>query len=202
MRLTIIRHAQSEGNVAENLGFPHTPLTAQGHEQARLVALRLQGEEFDAIIISPYTRTRETAAPVIASRTIEPVFDVRAQEHNFGEFHGTPYGGYRETAVSKHEDWREFRPLDGESVYDLRLRILALIDDLRSQHNGKNVLLVTHGGAIVNLLLGLYGDDVTMVQSYRQWNTAVSILEFPANGLPKIVFLNDLSHLPAHLHSR
>jgi glucosyl-3-phosphoglycerate phosphatase len=76
--MILLRHGQSEFNLAltttrRDPGIIDAPLTPFGHEQAERAADALTGEGIRRIIVSPYTRALQTAAPV-ARRTGAPVY--------------------------------------------------------------------------------------------------------------------------------
>ena len=60
MRLVLVRHADAAPGTPDEL----RTLTAEGHEQARLLGerLRAEGIEPDAVLSSPLLRARETAS--------------------------------------------------------------------------------------------------------------------------------------------
>lgn len=60
MLLYLVRHGQSEGNVA-TYDIPDGNLTPLGFQQAREVAARLAGEGIDLVISSPLRRALQTA---------------------------------------------------------------------------------------------------------------------------------------------
>ena len=69
--MILLRHAQSEFNLhmtanRRDPGIVDPKLTPLGHRQAREAAARLQalGEPIRRIIVSPYTRALQTAAPI------------------------------------------------------------------------------------------------------------------------------------------
>src|SRR5271170_4652416 len=75
--MILLRHAQSEFNLAftatrRDPGIVDPKLTPLGHEQATRAAEALAGEPIRRIIVSPYTRALQTAAP-IARRLRVPV---------------------------------------------------------------------------------------------------------------------------------
>jgi broad specificity phosphatase PhoE len=76
MRAIFIRHGESTGNAGVPCHDLATiELTERGQEQARAVAA--SWTEAPALIVtSPYTRTRQTAAPTIARFPGVPVEDV------------------------------------------------------------------------------------------------------------------------------
>jgi broad specificity phosphatase PhoE len=75
--MILLRHGQSEFNLAftatrRDPGIVDAKLTPLGHQQAAQAAEALAGEGIRRIIVSPYTRALQTAAP-IAKRLGVPV---------------------------------------------------------------------------------------------------------------------------------
>jgi broad specificity phosphatase PhoE len=67
--MILLRHGQSEFNLhftatKRDPGIVDPRLTALGHEQAEAAAVALAGEDLQRIIVSPYTRALQTAAPI------------------------------------------------------------------------------------------------------------------------------------------
>jgi broad specificity phosphatase PhoE len=67
--MILLRHGQSEFNLAftatrRDPGIADPALTPLGEEQARHAAEALAGEPIRRIIVSPYTRALQTAAPI------------------------------------------------------------------------------------------------------------------------------------------
>jgi probable phosphoglycerate mutase len=72
----LVRHGESEGNAARVFtGQLDSPLTARGRRQAEAVAEELAKVNFDRIVSSDLSRTRDTAE-VIAKRQGRPHRDV------------------------------------------------------------------------------------------------------------------------------
>src|SRR5277367_5862549 len=76
--MILLRHGQSEFNLHFTLtrrdpGIPDPKLTPLGHEQAVVAAVALRHERIRRIIVSPYTRALQTAAPVAQALDV-PVF--------------------------------------------------------------------------------------------------------------------------------
>jgi glucosyl-3-phosphoglycerate phosphatase len=71
-RMILLRHGQSEFNLhfgatRRDPGIIDPKLTELGHLQATEVAQRLRDEPITRIIVSPYTRALQTAAPIAAA---------------------------------------------------------------------------------------------------------------------------------------
>ncbi len=69
--MILLRHGQSEFNkifseTRRDPGIEDPELTALGHEQAARAARDLAAQRLTGVIISPYTRALQTAAPVLA----------------------------------------------------------------------------------------------------------------------------------------
>ncbi|HEY0418941.1 MAG TPA: histidine phosphatase family protein, partial [Acetobacteraceae bacterium] len=76
--MILLRHGQSEFNLhfsatRRDPGIVDPRLTPLGHEQARAAAAALRGEGIARIIVSPYWRALQTAAPVAEALGV-PVF--------------------------------------------------------------------------------------------------------------------------------
>ena len=68
--IVFLRHAESVGNAEGYFqGQGDFPLTKRGREQANALAIRWQAEnrEFDHLIASPLTRTKDTAEIIAAA---------------------------------------------------------------------------------------------------------------------------------------
>lgn len=67
--MILLRHGQSTWNAAFtetriDPGIPDAPLTALGRAQAEQAAESLAGKRLERILVSPYTRALQTAAPI------------------------------------------------------------------------------------------------------------------------------------------
>ena len=89
MQITLVRHGEPEW-VRDGLNVDNPPLTALGHLQAELVGARLAEEEFDEIYVSPLVRTRQTAAPLLATLGRPEVIADWLEEIRNPIWHGTP----------------------------------------------------------------------------------------------------------------
>jgi broad specificity phosphatase PhoE len=94
--MILLRHGQSEFNLhfgatRQDPGVVDAPLTDLGHAQAAEAASRLRGEPIRRIIVSPYTRALQTAAPIAAALGV-PVFvnPIVRERYKFACDVGTP----------------------------------------------------------------------------------------------------------------
>ena len=76
--MIVLRHCQSEFNLhftrtRKDPGIVDPVLTELGERQAEQAALALAGLEITRILVSPYTRALQSAAPVARARGLVPV---------------------------------------------------------------------------------------------------------------------------------
>ena len=155
--IQLIRHAESEGNAGLPTNDPAIiPLTGKGHEQAAALATTFTTAP-DLIIVSPFIRTQQTAAPLIARFPQMVVEEWDVQEFTY--LNPIKYIGTTEAqrGIFAHSYWQRFDPHwnDGggaECFADLIARIDALEVRLR-QHVGAEVVIFTHGYFIKALRL-------------------------------------------------
>lgn len=72
-QVTLLRHGEPDWapDQGPSVNDPH--LTPFGHAQAKAAAITLQHERFDAIYVSPYLRSQETAVPLAHSTGLSPI---------------------------------------------------------------------------------------------------------------------------------
>lgn len=70
-RITFLRHGEPDWT-PQGTSVPDPGLTPYGRAQARAVAARIASEGADALFVSPYRRSQETAAPLAEATALEP----------------------------------------------------------------------------------------------------------------------------------
>jgi len=197
MRLILIRHGETEANSKEVYeGSTGGKLTEKGKAQARKVALRLRDEKVDVIYVSDLKRAVDTAKEIIKYHpNAEVIHDPRIREQKEGVLEGTPYGTLTREAEKRGLPRQEFRPEGGESINDMQLRVENFLKDVIRKETRENLLLVTHGGVIVGVLLYLLNIPREEYKKLMHDNTAVSIIELDFKDRHKLITLNCIKHL-------
>jgi probable phosphoglycerate mutase len=163
-RITIIRHGLSQGNQDKVIcGHFDTPLTDSGRKQADLTGRYLKNRKIDRILSSDLSRAFETASIIAGHVGIGVEVEPRLRERACGIFDGKPVN----FALS-HPEWEGFisRPhinVDGgETIGQVYERAKSFLLDVADANNGKNIVLVTHGGWLwvsVPVVLNIRIDD-------------------------------------------
>lgn len=195
MELYLVRHAQSAGNESHtNEGWEGGALTELGRTQAKAVAERFAAIAVDAVLSSDLARAEETAA-AIAERTQAPLsVSPEFREWNLGVYEGTPYGTIYEKAAAAGLAMRDFPIEGGETIPEFKGRVERAIDDVCDRYADQTVVLVTHGGFVLNAILYLLDLPDERYNEYDPDNTGVAYLT--VNGSKaELHYQNDTSHL-------
>lgn len=142
MKLYLVRHGQSTGNIGGTLmGQSDHPLTPLGEDQARAAAERLAAFGPMPVYSSDLPRARATAEHVVAAWTAEDVpdtppeivLDPRLREISLGDYEGRPWQEFEAdtelTAAFAEDPYRTPLP-NGESLEHLEARVHAAVIDI------------------------------------------------------------------------
>lgn len=169
--LVIVRHGQSERNVAKeqakasgnamvwgsSLRDVDTPLTPLGIQQAISTGKFLRDKAtFDVIFSSPYMRTMQTAQHIAEQlgRVPEIIMEERVREIEFGILDGLTHQGIKERypdewARREREGKYWYRAPGGESRPDVALRVHSFLGALTRDFRQKKVLVVCHSVVVL-----------------------------------------------------
>ncbi|MGM1061735.1 histidine phosphatase family protein [Saccharothrix sp. Mg75] len=182
MRIILLRHGQSLGNVDESaycrIPDHALPLTPVGEREARDAGprvKRLLGGEPVAVYVSPYVRTRSTLRNLALGAQAERVVaEPRLREQDWGNLQDPV-----QQEVLKHQRHAFghffFRLPNGESGADVDDRLAAFLTDLetRMEHpdHPATALVVSHGLTIRLLCRRLFGWSIELFESLSNPNT-------------------------------
>jgi broad specificity phosphatase PhoE len=200
-RIILIRHGESQGNIDET-AYQNTPdwqirLTEKGRAQAEqtgkmlremLEQDKIEEPEKDPKVffyISPYRRSKETAAGIAKSLDPEMIIGVREEP----QLREQDFGNFQDGQMSKTKNERQafgrffYRFPDGESGADVYDRMTIFEDHMvRDIDNGRfsgstNMVLCTHG-----LTLRIF------LMRWFHWTVAeYERITNPANSVPIIL---------------
>jgi len=174
MRMILLRHAESVGNVDE-LAYTRIPdhalpLTDAGRAQAAAIgpeiARLLEGER-PAVYVSPYLRTRETLRLLDIRDSCERIAqEPRLREQDWGNLQDP---ADQEIQKARRNEFGHFfyRLPFGESGADVDDRVAAFLSDLRQrdEDHPETVLIVTHGLTLRLLCRRLFGWSIELFES-------------------------------------
>jgi alpha-ribazole phosphatase len=199
LSLYLLRHGETEFSRGDRFcGDIDAPLTAAGAQMAEQFADAYDDLHWRGIITSTRIRTVATATPLAKRVGLRITRDGRLDEMFFGHWQGLTK---REAALrdpARYGRWRKDPMVgapSGESPFEVSVRALAAIDDLRARYEAGNVLVVSHKTVLRLLLCRLLNIDLSRYRECVDWQTgAVSVLELgPCHAVAR--WIADERHL-------
>lgn len=199
MTVILLRHGVSTSNTAHTLAGRSTgvELTERGADQAKAVADRLAGLPIERIVHSPLLRCQRTVAPLAEKLGLEPVFDDRLIEVDYGEWTGRPIAELLNEplwkVVQRHASGAVFP--GGEGLAQVQTRAVAALrehDRALAEQHGHDVLWVacTHGDVIKSVLADALGIHLDGFQRIVVEPASISVVRYTPTA-PYVWRLND-----------
>tara|TARA_B100001123_G_scaffold444762_1_gene594477 strand:+ start:437 stop:1045 length:609 start_codon:yes stop_codon:yes gene_type:complete len=176
MAILLIRHGETELNVAQIVQLPETPLSKHGSQQADKLGRSLTYRSIELILTSDYERARNTAdrvAHYTGARLIETPL---LRERNFGEIRGKPYTEFGDVDIFGPD----YTPPGGESWEVFHSRVDTAWNEVIAQAQilPGDFAVITHGLVLKSLLeRKLETSNHTTREDSVVANTSVTIVD-------------------------
>jgi probable phosphoglycerate mutase len=198
-RVVAIRHGETAWNAEQRLqGHTDIGLNDRGQEQARRLALALEGEDFAAVYASDLSRAFATAQAFAAPAGLRVQADTGLRERAFGIFEGHTYGEIEQRWPEGALRWRQrdpqFAPEGGESLEAFQARSVAAVARLAAAHAGESIAVVAHGGVLDALYRAATRAGLSAPRTWALGNASVNRLLHTGEGFV-LVGWNDSRHL-------
>lgn len=196
----VVRHAETYGNIEGRFcGHSETELTPKGVLQAQALGRRLKGQHFDAAYSSDLTRALFTARYAIEhhAEPLDPRLDRDLREMHYGEWEGLQAKEIGERSAELLRDFFRMKlpgAPGGETIEQVRERTTAAVRRVVDAHQGGQVLVVSHGNAIMAMLAELLGMPRESTWSFAVANTSITRLQFGRSGRVTLTGFNDHAH--------
>jgi probable phosphoglycerate mutase len=180
-RFIVVRHGQTHWNVAAIIqGQGDSNLTEEGIAQAEAIGERLSGEPCDVLISSDLGRAHETAKRIAARNGKHILLDSRLRERSFGKGEGMTYEEVDRAYPGAFARIRDVDPdfviPGGESRRQFHDRVCAAFEDLAREHEGKTLVLVTHGGVLATFYRHVHDIDLGVAHPIAIANASYNVL--------------------------
>ncbi|HVZ08172.1 MAG TPA: histidine phosphatase family protein [Rhodopila sp.] len=196
----LIRHALVDENARAFLyGVMDVPLCEPTLlEQApmyRALAARLPRPA--TWLVTPLSRTRRTAETIFAHGYPAQPLQVEAGliEQSLGEWQGLPHAELPpRLALPKHAFWPlagHEKPPGGESMAEVIARVGEAMERLAVDHAGRDVVIISHGGAIRGAVAHALGIGPDNALHMAVQNLGLTRLEHTPEGW-RVVCVNEL----------
>jgi alpha-ribazole phosphatase len=180
--LILIRHGETNWNIEDRYtGQSDIPLNARGLQQAETLASNECVEKIDLIYSSDLQRASETAKRLQAGRAVPLYLDARLREIHQGEWEGLHFdeihARYRQAWEQRKNAPLQVAPPGGETVGEVRQRVLAAIRDIIKSHPKETVAIVSHGLALAIIQVEVRGLPIETVWDHIPDNAKPKSLE-------------------------
>ena len=229
MHLYLVRHGQSEGNLARPDAPHDPPLTPVGHAQAARVAAALTSLPIAAVYASPVTRALQTAAPIGRALDLPVRVWPCLSETARGDWNApeNPVPPFRKSGLFLREVREQFpgtefsgdidddapwwESLAGErraGAYARAARALAMLAAAHPAGFGKtglpgieeSLIAITHGAFGSVLISAALNTPPTDYNRYSQYNCGISLIYYTESEI-RLRYLNSVEHLSLELRT-
>lgn len=176
-------------------------LSDAGHQQAERAATRIaELARVDAVYASPLERTRETAVPIAAARTLKVQIDRGLLECDFGDWTGREL-----KELTRLPEWgtiqhapSTFTFPGGESFIAMQTRIVTALDRIRARHPGGVVVCVSHADPIKAAVAHALGTHLDLFQRIVVSTCSITAVAY-GTGAPVVLTVNSTGSSLAEL---
>jgi phosphoserine phosphatase len=199
--LIVVRHGQTNWNVnGRYMGWTDEPLNDEGVRQAQSVARRLREWPISAVYSSPLQRAARTAEIVAGPHSVVVQKIDELGEMRIGAWEALFARDIAATYPDLWRTWRtnpgDFRMPGGESLGEVRERVIRAFDRITAESEGKMVLAVTHDVVVRLLSAACLGAGLDIYRRLEVGNASITVMERDGGRL-RLRVLNDTAHLEA-----
>lgn len=212
MELYFVRHGKTEWNLEGKYqgGHGDSPLLPESLHDISLLAKRLQDTAIDHMYSSPLPRAKTTAETLIKNLNRKiPLTIVRdLREFDLGIMEGRKFSELENEMPEVIYAFRH-QPTDydydlirGESFERVAQRTTNAVKQIVAENNAQsNVVIVSHGAALVTMIQSLLGTKVADIRKNGGLsNTSLTHLRYE-NGEFKLIKWNETGYLDKKLES-
>ena len=189
----LIRHGLADYKPGHLYGWtPGVHLSAEGREQVKKLAERLEVVKLQAIYASPLERCSETAQAIAEGRKLE----IRTVE-DLGEVRYGRWTGRSFRSLVKQPLWRtvqlvpsQARFPGGESLLEMQRRGVHAIEQIRASHKRGVVAVVSHADMIKAVVAHYLGMHLDLFQRLNVETASVTALSF-MGPFPRLLRIGD-----------
>ncbi len=167
-RFILIRHGETDWNAEGRYqGQSDVPLNDRGRRQSAELAAELRENQPAAIYCSDLKRASESAEILGRALGVHVYQDPRLREIHLGSWEGMLFEEiqtiYSELLKLRKLDPRTVSAPGGETVEQVRIRVVAAVRDIAERHTNDTIAIVSHGLALAILIARYQGRPIEEV---------------------------------------
>ena len=195
MKLTLVRHTSLE--IAPSICYGQSDVAVSANFENERLALqeKLAAYKFDAVYTSPLKRCHQLAQALCEDEMLSHfrehiMLDDRLKELHFGDWEMRSWDSIPRDAFDVWaDDYANLAPPNGETFSQLHARAKSFVEDVSSHSQGKNILVVTHGGLIRALIAEVLQMPLKRLFRLTIDHASITQLEFKGE-IPKVLLMN------------
>ncbi len=183
MRLWLVRHGETEANVAGLYsGHAPTPLTERGIAQAQTLGTLLRNVPVDNVLCSELERACHTTQLILGDREV-PVRKIpELNEMFFGDWEMRHHRDLAREDAENYavwcNDWQNATPTNGEGFQAFSQRVERFITQLADYKASQNLLVVSHQGVLSVMIARLLSMPASAMWHFRVEQGCWSAIDF------------------------
>ena len=197
--LYLVRHGAVQGGEQRFYGHTDVQLSQEGEAQLQALGMALAKERIEAVYASDLIRSRRSAELLAAPFGLTPVILPAFREMAMGRWEQLTHQEITAREPERFKEWMAnlgtFPFPGGESLPDLRARVVPALGALLERHAGGRFALVAHGGPNRVILSEALGMPLDRIISLGQNYGALNLIEY-RDGTAVIHRLNYLQGWP------
>jgi valyl-tRNA synthetase len=152
----LVRHGETDYNKESRSSGSGVdiPLNDVGIAQAKQAAELLRGQQIGLIISSHLIRAKQTAEIIAKATGASIVYDEELRERHLGNVEGVHHDQVRATHPNFWKDYH-YKGENNESYHEMETRVAQAFKTHKVKHGHRNVVVVSHGGALRMLFKNL-----------------------------------------------
>ena len=183
MRLWLVRHGETEANVAGLYsGHAPTPLTERGIAQAQSLSGLLRNVPLDNVLCSELERARHTTQLILAEREVPLRVMPELNEMFFGDWEMRHHRDLAREDAENYavwcNDWHNATPTNGEGFQAFSQRVERFIARIAEYKDSQNLLVVSHQGVLSVLVARLLSMPAAAMWHFRIEQGCWSAIDF------------------------
>jgi probable phosphoglycerate mutase len=198
-KLILVRHGETEWNVQRKWqGHLDSPLSATGRQQTLALGSRFRNIACTHLYSSDLGRAYQTAQPISEATGLPINTDPALRERSLGIFEGSTSEAMQARYPEEHKRFLEaeadYAVPGAESLQQFYERSITAFQDLAGRHLGQTIVVVTHGGCLVNLFRFLFNLPIEVPRRFAVINTSLSTVTCE-EGFWQLETWGDVAHL-------
>ena len=199
LEIILARHGETDWNSEKIFrGRADIPLNGTGLRQAELLGEYLSREKIDIVYSSPLQRAAKTAAAIAAPHDLEVKIVENLNDIDCGDWQGLTVAEVDVKFPGLYQDWldtpEQVRLPGGETLVDVRCRVIPFIEDAVVRCGEGRVVMVSHRIVCKVVVCALLGLNDSSIWSFQLDTGGISRFVYNGNRVV-LTAHNDTGHL-------